>query len=637
MSYVKTVDSMKDKKEQLLEIKKESMKPAVGLCDSEFHLLLWNPCVDPESKCYLVKGGSVNNCFMVDNSVFGCYPAENAACDISAKVRERLDFSNYLINPNKFKFYKVVRILAIVIKVARVWLERRGKSLARFSYPLKTDGNHLIPVQEIVLKNAAITILTDSEVQYSLDYFFQKATSEVKQFIQPKCYENISAEKNDILYYTARVSPSDVVFKCPMTDAMIDLSVGTFIVPLVDRHSPLAYGIVNQIHWYHPSVSHGGVESTIRHVMTVAHIFGVRDLVKLFRKHCARCRYLLKITVDVEMSPASKHQVCVAPAYYVTQADLCGPFDSYSKHNKRTTVKIWIVVFVCCTTSMTNLKIMDGYDSSSFLMGFSRFSCEVGFPKKLLIDAGSQLMSGCEKMELNMCDIRGVLNREYGMDFNVCPVGGHNYNGKVERKIKVVKESIYKAAHLQRLSILQWETLCCEIANSINNLPIAIGNKTDDLESLDLITPNRLRLGRNNDRSPVGTLDVSDNVDRILQLISDIFNTWWETWLVSALPKIVPKPKWFRNDAHLKVGDIVLFNKVEGSYTAGAYKYGAVEEVHRSADGRIRSVTIRYRNSTEGINRTTTRAVRSLVVIHRIDELNIMEELGKAVLINNNS
>ena len=30
------------------------------------------------------------------------------------------------------------------------------------------------------------------------------------------------------------------------------------------------------------------------------------------------------------------------------------------------------------------------------------------------------------------------------VDFATCPVGGHNYNGKVERRIKHVKESLEK-------------------------------------------------------------------------------------------------------------------------------------------------------------------------------------------------
>ena len=50
-------------------------------------------------------------------------------------------------------------------------------------------------------------------------------------------------------------------------------------------------------------------------------------------------------------------------------------------------------------------------------------------------------------MVLNMCDIRGTLNREQMIEFTPCPVGGHNFYGKVERKIKAVQESIEKSAH----------------------------------------------------------------------------------------------------------------------------------------------------------------------------------------------
>ena len=107
---------------------------------------------------------------------------------------------------------------------------------------------------------------------------------------------------------------------------------------------------------------------------------------------------------------------------------------------------------------------------------------------------------------------------------------------------------------------------------------------------------------------------------------------WWESWLTSAVPKLVPQPKWFKNDEDIKVGDIVLFNRSEGSF-AGEYKYAVVDEVHHGSDDRIRSVVIRYRNANEEVVRKTVRAVRSLIIIHRIDEINILEELGKAMFI----
>ena len=81
-----------------------------------------------------------------------------------------------------------------------------------------------------------------------------------------------------------------------------------------------------------------------------------------------------------------------------------------------------------------------------------------------------------------------------------CPVGGHNMHEKVERKVRQVEESMNKKLQGNRLSILQWETLGDQIANNVNNLPLATVNVSTDLEYLDLLTPNRLLLGRNNDR-----------------------------------------------------------------------------------------------------------------------------------------
>ena len=281
---------------------------------------------------------------------------------------------------------------------------------------------------------------------------------------------------------------------------------------------------------------------------------------------------------------------------------------------------------------MTSLKVMQGYDAAQFILAFTRFACELGFPKKLLIDAGSQLMSGCDNAVLNMTNIKGELNREHGIEFDTAPVGGHNFHGKVERKIRTVRDSLARGLQGARLSVLEWETLCAEISNSINNLPVAIGNETEELESLDLITPNRLRLGRNNSRSPVGPLELTGKVDRLLTLKTEVFQSWWETWLVSAPPKLVPHPKWFKSDEDLQVGDVVLFDKGEGSLV-GEYHYGMVEETFVRKDDRVCSVRLRYRNAEEGTGfRTTKRAARGLVVIHRVDEIDLMEELGNAAL-----
>ena len=610
---LKDLHQVKLKTEQFTEISKESVKPDSDLCRSDFHLFVCNTEV----------------------------PVMMTRESIKPTIRERLLFSKYLIDPNKFRFLTVVRILALVIKVAKNWIGCVRRKLVRFSPNFSVEKEY--PPIPIVSKMAVLAanieqpvpplcVLSDLEIQCSLDYFFRKATEELKSYVHPKHYTEEAVERNGILYHAGRVMSEDIsLHGDSITDKMIDLSQRSFIVPIVDSDSPLAYSIVNEVHWYGSS-KHRGVETTIRATMTIAHILQVRKIAKVFRTNCQRCRYLLLRTVDVAMGPASGVQLCVAPPFYVTQCDLCGPFTSYSSHNKRATLKIWIAVYVCVTTGMTSLKVMEDYSTIQFLLSFERFADDLGFPKKLLIDEGSQLVCGCESVVLNMRNIKGRLNREFGVEFTTCPVGGHNYHGKVERKIKTVKETLcIDKVQKQRLSVLEWETTCSSIANSINNLPIAIGNEVEELENLDLITPNRLRLARNNERSPIGPLEVTGKLEKLMRLKTETFQAWWEAWLTSALPKLIPRPKWFRNDADIKEGDVVLFDKSEGSFV-GDYQYGMVDSVKVGPDSKIRAVTVKYQNASENVSRTTFRAVRKLVVIHRVDEIDLMEELGEAAI-----
>ena len=87
---------------------------------------------------------------------------------------------------------------------------------------------------------------------------------------------------------------------------------------------------------------------------------------------------------------------------------------------------------------------MENYSTDVFILGFIRFACSNGYPKMLLPDEGSQLVKGCKEIELSFHDVKHRLNVEYGIEFETCPVGGHNMHGKVERKIQQVKLSIDK-------------------------------------------------------------------------------------------------------------------------------------------------------------------------------------------------
>ena len=111
---------------------------------------------------------------------------------------------------------------------------------------------------------------------------------------------------------------------------------------------------------------------------------------------------------------------------------------------------------------------------------------------------------------------------------------------------------------------------------------------------------------------------------RFLQDNEKIFNTWFENWLLSHVPKLMFHPKWFNGERDVKVGDVILFLKNEGSLN-NTYQYGMIKDVEFSKDDKIRRATIKYRNT----NRETRRAGRNIVMIHPVDETCIAQELGE--------
>ena len=176
-------------------------------------------------------------------------------------------------------------------------------------------------------------------------------------------------------------------------------------------------------------------------------------------------------------------------------------------------------------------------------------------------------------------------------------------HGKVETKIKHVQESFSKCIHNDRLSVIQWETLGDQIANSINNLPIGVGNVVDDLENLDILTPNRLIVARNNDRCPIGTINVSEDVKKIIQTNNKIFETWFKCWLVSFVPKLMSQPKWFKSDRDSEVGDVVLFLKADKEFDKH-YQYGIITKTKVSRDGKksnIKTITKTRKGTQLGV------------------------------------
>ena len=335
------------------------------------------------------------------------------------------------VDPNKFRFRTVLRILSLVF----LFLENISKKCGivfNFQEKLGIKEQRSTSEEYFVTHitfgaftshkpKVVIVCLPEEMLKAAKVYFFQKASLEVKEFVDPSRYKNNLVLKCDILYYTGRILASQEIHgKCSLGDVCLDFAANSFCVPITDAHSPIAYAIVLEAHWYHPDVSHGGVESVLRHSQNMAYIIGGRVLVKGIQKECTKCGILNKKAVHIAMGPVGDNNLHIAPPFYLCQVDLCGPFSAYSPVNKRATLKMWYVVFCCTVTGATDCRIMENYTSDAFLLAFARFACRFGYPKTVMPDESGQLVSRCRNMVISFSDVQYRLNIEYGIKFKTC-------------------------------------------------------------------------------------------------------------------------------------------------------------------------------------------------------------------------
>ena len=192
-------------------------------------------------------------------------------------IGERYKFSRYVVDPNKFRFKKVVRIVGLVLlfiknlhlsvgKISSFSIVPENKLPTQFKFSndqyLLTQGKNDFPLN---CKAGLVVYLSDEILNIALDYFYKKASLEIKHFQTENVYKNIASKKNGILYYTGRILPSQKINnELNLSDVCIDLTMSSFCVPLVEKLSPLAYSLVNEIHWYDDDAKHSGNETVMR-------------------------------------------------------------------------------------------------------------------------------------------------------------------------------------------------------------------------------------------------------------------------------------------------------------------------------------------------------------------------------------
>ena len=479
--------------------------------------------------------------------------------------------------------------------------------------------------------------ISDKYLNAALLYFFRQASSEVLEFNSSQVVNRKSIMKDGVLLSRGRILDGMNFIETADLDTLHLGSLGIkTMIPVIDRFSPLAYSLGQHFHW--TVAKHRGFETCLRISLQHVHILQGMSLFRELADECFRCKMKRGKFIKASLGPLSQKQLFIAPAFYACQVDLFGPlrsfvpgFEKETRAVKAKQSKIWIFVAVCLVTSNVNLQVCEMKDTCSMLEAFIRLACECGYPKYVSIDQESSIMAALNEIKVDLRDLEHRLYSEHGMIFDMCPVGGHDAHGKVERTIKSVQESFEDIGlSKMRLPAMGVQTLCKQVENAFNNLPLGFryDRSHDNTEVLRMLVPNMLRLGRINSRALDGPVRLSSNNRKMLGEIQEKYAAWYKVWCEVYIPKLMAQKQGFKNSRDLQVDDLVYFQKKE-SELASPWIMGKVDQVVRGRDGVIRRVILKYRNHSENEDRVTDRSVRKLIKLYSADDPDLQVDLGR--------
>ena len=594
-------------------------------------------------------------------------------------IEERAQFSQYLVLPTKFRFPKLVRILSHVMAFIFKCRNKVGKKFTgnfllegklRFSSfsCLENQNNlqspHVLTQGELESSNIMDEITSDltlhdrkifhstqtvSEgllvdhelgsdryINLALSYLYRKASIEVQHFCKKELLTKLAVVEDGIVLSKGRLL-DDMNFR---DTGELGLTLGELGVrtrlPIIERHSPLAYCIAEHIHW--KVSSHRGVETCTRMSAENVCILQAPTLYRELSDDCMICAKKRKRFLQVEMGPTSEHQLTLAPPFWSCQVDLFGPilvkvpgFERETRNRRVLEAKCWIMVAVCPTTRLVNMQTLESSKAAGWVDAFTRLCCEVGCPSLVFCDRDSAGMSGFNMSEFEIRDLTLTLHRERGIKMSLCPVSGHDKHGHVERVIRSVQEGFNDSGLKTKIiHATGLQTLCKLVEMQYNNLPIGYhyARSADNSPLLKIITPNFLRVGRINKRSLDGPIRIPDNRMEILDKVAETYESWFKIWRETLVPKLMYQQKWFKTDRELKKGDLVYFRKTDSGLD-GKWVIGIVDGVERGRDSKIRSVDVKYQNFGETQSRTTSRTIRQLVKLWSIEDQHVYEDLAE--------
>ena len=267
------------------------------------------------------------------------------------------------------------------------------------------------------------------------------------------------------------------------------------------------------------------------------------------------------------------------------------------------------------------MDVSPDYDTHTFLSAFRRFLNLRRNQVKVRSDRGSQLVSANEELKRMISGLNVQELKRFGVqekfEWNFSPADAPWYNGCAESMVKATKKALSATLRGQIPTIIELLTVFYEISNLLNERPI--GKMSHDIEDGTYLCPNDLLIGSASKIVPKGPFKEHTSGKERLNFIQSIVDAFWVKMTRSYFPNLIVEQKWHTETRNVRVGDIVMVQ--DSNVLRGEWKLARISQTHPSSHGKVRKVTLSYRNLDKthsykgGPTTNIERPVQNLVVI----------------------
>ncbi|XP_018313349.1 uncharacterized protein [Mycetomoellerius zeteki] len=260
----------------------------------------------------------------------------------------------------------------------------------------------------------------------------------------------------------------------------------------------------------------------------------------------------------------------------------------------------YIAVFICMASRGVHLEVVTDYSTQAFLAAFQRFYSRRGLPKVMHSDCGTNFEGADGELRrayrdaIQSNELR-VRVAEQGVEWQFIPPAAPHFGGLWEAGVRSMKRHLKRVLDPHTPTYEELATLLCRVEACLNSRPFS--PLTEDIESLDVITPAHLLIGGPLNSAPAPlSVDYSINYHKRWQLYQHLLERFWISWSRDYVTSCQHRSKWASRTPSVKVGQIALLRN--DKLPPAKWDLARVVACHPGHDGLIRVVTVRTATST---------------------------------------